>query len=390
MVTRLVRLACGAVLGLAAWGAQAAPAYSVLSSVPPDIGQVTQPLTAGPDGLLYGATNFSFVDPLGTVYRVDAGGAVTVLHIFQGSDGIGPSVPLVLGDDGWLYGATSGGGAGNQGVIFKVSPAGDFAIVHTFRAHVDQGLGSPHADLVPDGSGGLYGVGVAGSARDDVLYRLAADGTVTLIHAFSGPRLGRNVVNLTRTADGTLVGTTSLSPGGGFDGSLFSYRPGGRLHTVRSFDAATDGSFPSGRLAIGRDGAVYGALAQGTPTGFGSIWRLGRDGAFSLIHTFDPNNGDVLGGGPYGGVSANASGYLYGTTGAAGKYFGGTAFSMSVTGTSHLLYAFDVRGDGGQGCANGCYPDLAPTWLPDGSLWSATQQGGDSNFGVFYRIVPKP
>jgi len=387
LTSRLARLAGGFALLLSALGAQAAPAYTPVTSVPVDVGQTGMTLARDDAGLLYGVSNTSLANPFGTVYRVGADGLVTLLHVFSGYDGAGPNTPLARGADGWFYGATFGGGSGNRGVIFKVSPAGEFALVHTFGADADRGLGAPRAQLVADGAGGWYGIGEIGPDRTNVLFQLGADGSVALLDSFVGPKLGKNVLDLVRTADGTLVGTTALGPQGSFDGALFSWRPGGRLHTVRAFDSAAEGGSPGGALAIGRDGAVYGTLAT-SATGFGSLWRLGRGGAFNVIHAFGPN--DRLGAVP-GGLTTNASGFLYGSTAGGGKYGGGTVYSMSITGTGHLLHDFVSFFTDFDACkSDGCFPAGAPAWLPDGTLWGTTQQGGDSNFGVFYRIVPKP
>lgn len=338
-------------------------------------------LAVADDGRLYGAFNFSNTYLRGAVYRVGDDGEVEIVHAFSGSEGSGPTTPLVRGDDGWLYGAAQSGGDENLGVIYKVSTAGEVVVVHSFTAA--DGVGRPDRALVADGAGGWYGTSVDYDRNDrSALYQLGADGRVTLLDSFIGPNLGKSVAALIRRNDGTLFGETDFSPGGEQSGSLFEYRPGGHLHTVHAFAADTEGTSPGMAMAFGRDGAIYGTLSRNGPGGFGTAWRLGKHGAFSVIHVFDAN-ADKNGGGPYGGLTSNANGYLYGTNAIGGGGDVGVVFSMSTTGTVHPLHRFSL------GSPAGGDPFIAPTWRADGTLWGLTSSGGANNAGVAYRIGTK-
>jgi uncharacterized repeat protein (TIGR03803 family) len=80
-------------------------------------------------GNLYGTT-FNGGDPncagglgCGTVFRVDASGTETVLHMFSGADGSNPYAGLLRDSKGSLYGTTYYGGVYGYGVVFKINPA---------------------------------------------------------------------------------------------------------------------------------------------------------------------------------------------------------------------------------------------------------------------------
>src|SRR5437870_474959 len=76
-------------------------------------------LIQGSDGNFYGTTEYGGTAGSGTVFKMDASGAVTTLHSFAGSDGTLPFAVLIQGSDGNFYGTTYGGGANNDGTAFK-------------------------------------------------------------------------------------------------------------------------------------------------------------------------------------------------------------------------------------------------------------------------------
>src|SRR6516225_2479732 len=81
----------------------------------------------------------------------------TVLHSFTGypSDGARPYAGLILDSTGNRYGTTAGGGASNWGVVFKLAPDGTETVLYSFTGGSD-GTG-PYAGLILDSAGNLYG-----------------------------------------------------------------------------------------------------------------------------------------------------------------------------------------------------------------------------------------
>jgi uncharacterized repeat protein (TIGR03803 family) len=112
-------------------------------------------------GNLYGTTAFggglyhpSYIG-LGTVFKRLVSGAVYILHSFTGPDGISPHARLVLDKTGNLYGTTVEGGTYGLGTVFKVASGGGETTLHNFTGGTDGA--NPNTDLILDEAGVLYG-----------------------------------------------------------------------------------------------------------------------------------------------------------------------------------------------------------------------------------------
>jgi uncharacterized repeat protein (TIGR03803 family) len=121
------------------------------------------PLVRDAAGNLYG-TNRGGTLGFGTVFELQPGGTLTVLHGFTGEGGgWTPTGGLVRDAAGSLYGTTVGGGSnkGAQGfgTVFEVSPTETFTVLHVFTAFA--GGESPNA-IVMDSAGNIYGTTVSG------------------------------------------------------------------------------------------------------------------------------------------------------------------------------------------------------------------------------------
>jgi uncharacterized repeat protein (TIGR03803 family) len=127
-------------------------------------------LLADSKGNLYGTTLEGGTSGYGTVFELSppaiVGGAwsITVLHAFteKGSDGSHPLAGLIADTSGNLYGTTyNGGNAGGYGTVFELSPpaiaggAWSETLPHIFTGGSDGSV--PHAGLIADTSGNLYG-----------------------------------------------------------------------------------------------------------------------------------------------------------------------------------------------------------------------------------------
>ena len=223
-------------------------------------------LTLGADGNLYGTDRQGGSNGYGAIFQLVPGGAVTILYSFQGgSDGEFPNGPLIQATDGNFYGATgAGGGSGDQGTIFRISPAGAYAQIFSFAADGSQGTG-PNG-LVQASDGNLYGTCNQGGNVNDLpvgtVFRIGLDGTFTKLVDIAETTLPVDVVSsLTIGPDGALYGTGK--EGGGSNtgaGGVFRIGLDGSYSTLFSFNA-TDGAYPFGSLLLASDGSFYGTTA---------------------------------------------------------------------------------------------------------------------------------
>lgn len=104
---------------------------------------------------------------------------------------------------------------------------------------------------------------------------------------------------------------------------------------LHSFTGTTDGSAPYGSITLDAHGNLYGTASAGGRTGSGcgssgcgTVFKLTRSGsgwAFSPLYQFR-GNGDA--GNPFSGVAIGPDGSLYGTTSLGGTFGLGTVYNL--------------------------------------------------------------
>jgi len=102
--------------------------FTRLGSLP---GLSSAPLIQAKDGNFYGTTNSAGVccSSSDTVFKLTTSGKVTVVYRFDGTHGSVPYGGLVQGSDGNLYGTASSGGKYNGGVVFKLTAGGSITVL---------------------------------------------------------------------------------------------------------------------------------------------------------------------------------------------------------------------------------------------------------------------
>jgi uncharacterized repeat protein (TIGR03803 family) len=189
-------------------------------------------VTEDAHGTIYGTTDQGGVSGQGTVFRIKTDGTETVLYYFTGgNDGALPFSGLVLDGHGNLYGTAAAGGAAGWGTVFRITPDGRETTLHSFTGGAGGSL--PETGLVFDTAGNLYGTAICGADSDGcstiagLVFKLAPDGTYTIIHQFSRGYDGQYPTGmLIRAASGKIYGTTQ--GGGRFangEGTIFEITP---------------------------------------------------------------------------------------------------------------------------------------------------------------------
>jgi uncharacterized repeat protein (TIGR03803 family) len=164
------------------------------------------PLVEGGDGYLYGATCQGGSGEAGTIFKIALGGKLTTLYNLDSSgDIVYPCAGLVQGNNGNFYGATYTGGASGNGVIFQFAAGGALSTLYTF----DGSNGSaPYGPLVQGSDGNFYGTTSAGGANGDgTVFRITPSGALTTLFNFDGVD-GSFASTALQATNGSFYGTT--------------------------------------------------------------------------------------------------------------------------------------------------------------------------------------
>jgi len=136
---------------------------------------------------------------------------------------------------------------------------------------------------------------------------------------------------------------------------------------------------PTGAIAMDRHGNLYGtASGLGTINGAGTIWELSPSAnhtgwTFALLHNFSCLATE--GCEPFGGITIDRRGTLYGTTQLGGVEGQGTIFSLVPGGAFRTLYGFCPAGTQ-TGCKDGINPTAGVITDGSGSFYGTASQNG--------------
>jgi uncharacterized repeat protein (TIGR03803 family) len=285
-------------------------------------------LTLGTDLYYYGTTPAGGLYSHGTLFKMTDQGVVTTLHHFTGgADGGNPGSPPIEGIDGNFYGTTAiGGSPGSNGTIYRVSRSGAFAIIHSFGYATPDG--SPNPALTQGKDGYIYGITrYGGTQGQGTIFRFATSGSYKTLFSFDGIHGNNPFGELLQASDGNFYGTSSYGGASGA-GVLFKITPGGTLTVLHNFASYTDGSNQVGGLMQATDGYLYGTNDLGGTEGWGVLFRISTSGAFTILHNFFWDSGAS----PQVTLLQHTNGKIYGDTAVGGVNNGGdgTFFSFDV------------------------------------------------------------
>ncbi len=398
---------CGGTAALAvlalAWLAPAALAETTLTLHSFAGGQDGQFPNAGvvldSAGNVFGTTAGGGKDNFGTLFKVSATGAYRVLHHFIGSDGKFPFATLVKDAHGVLYGTAYAGGANGFGVVFSLNH-GTLKVLYSFGGGNDGKF--PAAGVVLDAAGNLYGTTAYGGAYGaGTVFQLNAAGTEKVLYSFHGTMDGDTPVGAPVLDDaGNLYGVTS---GGGTAGlgAVFRVAPDGTETVLHSFTGGEhDGAMPYGALVRDKEGTLYGTTTAGVYNiggfgpGSGSIFKITSDGTESLLYGFCATGDCGDGTNPYGGVVLGHDGMVYGV--AAGGWAFGVLYGVNTATLQETpLNYFTNNQVNGLSIPNiGAQPTGPLALSGAGSLYGTTLGGGTTSgndrygLGTVYVVTP--
>jgi len=138
------------------------------------------------------------------------------------------------------------------------------------------------------------------------------------------------------------------------------------LYSFRGF-----GMSPYGGLTRDSKGNLYGA-SRGGGGGYGQVFKLDTNGKESAVWS---SSGGAAGIYPFGGV-VFANEFLYATTSLGGC---GVLFKLGLNGSTTILHDFNQKTDG-------CVPQADLVRDAAGTIYGTTASGGSFGFGTVYKI----
>jgi uncharacterized repeat protein (TIGR03803 family) len=371
-------------------------------------------LTMDKGGNLYGTASAGAVG-FGTVFKLahsGSGWTFSPLYQFQGgADGATPMAALVFGPDGSLYSTTEYGGTQDFGTVFNLRPSPTRpksvfspwveTVIHSFTFWTDGAL--PFSEVVFDAAGNLYGTTYGGGENVDyaridggsgcsyhcgVVYELSPSNggwTETTIFQFSEDSGANPYAGLVFDAAGNLDGATLTNGLAGL-GSAFQLTPSGSgwtEKTLHTFEWA-EGTAPFSTPILDSAGVLYAGNTgysgyYGTYNG--NVFTLKPNGeywSFFSLYAFPPKDG------PYGGLTMDAAGNLYGTTASGGANGYGSVFKLTpFDGGWNYTSLHDFTGP------DGCQPKGKVVLDANGNLYGTTSLcGGTNGYGNVWEITP--
>ena len=205
----------------------------------------------------------------GLALQIAAAQTETVLHTFTNTpDGEIPQRSGLLHLGNSYYGMTIFGGATGNGTIYQLTQSTGIwteSMLYSFTGGSDGGY--PLGALIADAAGNLYGVTTSGGTN---------------------------------------------SEGVAFE---FSKSSGQWAETVLyNFGSGSDGVYPQGPLVFDTAGNLYGTTPFGGVSGNGTVYELSLangDWTETILHRFGSSPDGAQ---PYGGLTLDAAGNVYGTT----------------------------------------------------------------------------
>lgn len=323
-----------------------------------------------------------------------------ILYSFPGGKrGAGPGGGVIQDAQGNFYGTTVAGGGTNEtacgsagcGTVYKLAPDGTETVLHKFHGGSDGAL--PYSLLVFDSAGNMYGTTFKGGAPPigpGVIFEVSSTGKERVVHVFNGGSEGGGPqAGLVIDSAGNLYGTAEVGGASGW-GTVFKFTPHRKFITLYAFMGGSDGAFPAAGLLRDTAGNFYGTTfyggvnCDGTGLGCGTVYKLTPKGKETVLYAFQGGSDGANAG---GGVAMDSRGSLYGTTDFGGVNCDGTGegcgtvYKLTPKGQETVLHAF-------QGGSDGANPDLGSLVIDtSGALYGTTTSGGTNcSCGTVFRL----
>ena len=355
-------------------------------------------LIPGPNGVIYGASQYGGTFAGGSIFELDPSGTLTTLASFGLSSNNSSPYQFFLGADGNFYGSAAEGifeatpsgtvttlaaaplpdglvqaangdlfwEAGRSGFVQRLSKG----VVSTLYTFTSTGVVNPTGPVIQGKDSNFYGVcGSGGTSGYGGVYKVTPAGDLSTLASFPAFAYAGYPIpfELTQASDGNFYGIYPSGP----SGAIFKVSPSGMLTTLHSFNRATDGAPPDSRLVQGPDGNLYGLTPAGGSLNSGTFFKISTSGAFNVVAGLGSGLAQ-LGSSPYQLVLGK-DGNFYA---ASSTYI----FRISLAGKQTLLAPLS---------ASSGFIVTALALAPDGNFYGTTTDGGTFHTGCLFRMTPR-
>ena len=359
-------------------------------------------------GNIYGTTYYYGAHGYGAVYELklkNGNWTVSPLYGFTGGkDGANPWARVIFGPDGVLYGTTEYGGSSNVGVVFKLQPTPTRpptpltpwieTVLYSFKGGSNDGGYPGYGDLLFY-QGNIYNTTVNGGHSNcgsgcGVVYELTPSGSgwlESVIYFFSGDDGAYPYSDVISDNAGNLYGTT-VKGGLGNYGTVYELVPsmGSWTEYVLQSWNENPGSYPFAGVIFDQSYTnLYGATDNGGTGGGGTVFELTPLGNYNWkyegpLYSFTGSNYC----GPEWPLVWDGAGDLYGITYCDGTHGYGNVFELIPSNggwTYKDLYDFTGGNDGK-------HPWGTVALDTNGNLYGTASAGGSTGVGVVWEITP--
>ena len=252
-------------------------------------------------------------------------------------------------------------------------------VLHVFGS---PGPAHPGGGVTRTADGSLYGTTPQGDGYGTA-YRIAPNGEISVQMVFSGANGYYPTAGLVAGLDGNFYGSPRVGGPNGAWTSFFRVTPTGDFTNITSLYGGTNSFTPEYAMILAGDGNFYGTTTyggagyneSGGSSGGGTVFKLTPTGNFTLLISFVGTNGFQ----PMGRLMQASSGNVYGTTAFGGSFGLGTVFCIATNGDFQTILSFDGT--------NGASPVTGLVEANDGWLYGMTE--GDINsqgFGTIFKV----
>lgn len=183
-------------------------------------------------------------------------------------------------------------------------------------------------------------------------------------------------------SSGNLYGASNNGGSKGF-GSVFKVSKSGALTVLHSFQGSPDGTNPQASVIRDSVGNLYGTTLYGGQSDAGAVFKISPSNQETILFNAFEKNG-TNGGYPFG-VVRDSAGNLYGTTLQGGTYYSGVAFKLDTS--NQFTIVNDFCSGGPPDCPDGSEP--LSLIASGGNYYGVTEYGGTLGFGTVFEMTPQ-